>query len=634
MQHAPSADRLTQDFLPAAARQRLVTRVRGTIVLELFTLFKLQIIPQIASEVAVVWLAWSYADKFHLLVWFFVCLGVHHPFEVWGFLHTKRHGIPEHRIERWALFFQVIFGINSSLMAYAYYAFGIGSPREDLFLVLSGGVMLAVAQYSKADLRTACVAIIPVCVSIVSLHLVRGSERDFIIAAFMVIAAGASFLMVLQQSKQIFETIYARFLNEELASILKVKNEEATKAKEDAEMANRTKTRFFMTASHDLRQPLHVLLLLMGSLQLNVRDENVQPTLKLMETALGSLKSLFDDLLDITRLESGKTSVSTGAVSVTTLFETLLDEFEPLAAAKGLRLRFRAPDVAIMTDGLLLQRILRNLISNAIKYTNKGGIVVACRASKRRGATIQVFDTGIGIPPDHLASIFEDFYQIPLAPGAVGARREGVGLGLGIAKRLAGLLDCSLDVRSRPNRGSMFGLQVPISIERPAAVATAVGVETLSFSLSGRSIWVVDDDQTVVDAIKILLLNWNAHVTTATSKSELQQAASASKRVPDFLIADFQFEPAFSGEEIIRYVREHFNETVPCAIMTGNVALVRHDISQLERTHVFAKPVSAAKLRSLLHFNLSLSANALPDERNRKLSALPPDDPVTETAKV
>jgi signal transduction histidine kinase len=623
MQHAPSADQLTQDFLPAAARQRLIAKVRATIVLEFFTLFKLQIIPQIASEIAVVWLAWSHADKSHLLVWLFVCLGVHHPFEMWGFLHTKRHGIPEHRIERWVLFFQVISGINSSIMAYAYYAFGIGSPREDLFLLLCAGVMLGVAQYSKADLRTACVGIVPLCVSIASLHLVRGSERDLIVAAFMVLAACASFLMVFQQRKQVFETIYARFLNEELTGILKMKQEEAIKAKEDAETANRTTTRFFVAASHDLRQPLHVLLLLMSSLRLNARDENVQPTLKLMETALGSLKSLFDDLLDITRVESGKTNLSIDAIPVATLFETLSNEFGPLAAAKGLRLRFRTPDVAIMTDGSLLQRILRNLISNAIKYTNQGGILIACRASKNRGAAIQVFDTGIGIPSDQLTSIFEDFYQIPLACGTVGARREGVGLGLGIAKRLADLLGHPIHVRSRPNRGSMFGLRVPISSERSVSVtATATNSETLSFSLSNRSILVVDDDHSVVDAIKILLLNWNAHVITATSKAELQQVLSASKNAPDFLIADFQFEPSFSGKEIIRDVRKRFNVTVPCAIMTGNLSLVPQHVSQLERTHVFAKPVSAAKLRSLLHFNLLFPPDALPDREGVDLTAL------------
>ncbi len=621
MPHAPSTDRLTQDFLPAAARQRLVTKVQGTIVLELFSLTKLQIVPQIAAEAAVIWLAWGYADKIHLFTWFFICLGVHHPFSVWGFLYTKRHGIPEHRIERWRRFFQVVGVANALLVAYAYYAFGRGSPREDLFLVWCVGIVFAMGQISKADLKTAAVMIVPLATSVASVQLMHDGEHDLIIAVFIVIAACASFFMVIQQSKQIFETIYARFLNEELAGVLKIKNAEATKAKEDAELANRTKTRFFVSASHDLRQPLHALLLLTGSLRLKVTDASVQPTLNLMEMALGSLKSLFDDLLDITRLESGKTGVTIDAVPVLTLLETLASEFEPLAAAKGLQLRYRAPDVAIMTDGLQLQRILRNFIANAIKYTNRGGILIACRVSER-SATIQVFDTGIGVPPDHLTSIFEDFYQIPIAPGTGVARREGVGLGLGIAKRLANLLDHPISVRSRPNRGSMFGLRVPLSNARPVSAVAAAAGTTPSFSLSGRSILVVDDDQSVTDAIEILLSNWNAHVLTATSKLELQRVISACTRAPDFLIADFQFEPSFSGEEIIRYVRERYNETVPCAIMTGNVALVPAHVAQLEHIHLFAKPVSVAELRSLLHFNLLHPASALADSESEHVNTL------------
>jgi signal transduction histidine kinase/CheY-like chemotaxis protein len=607
MSHALFTDRLTQDVLPDDARRRLITRVRGTIILDLFTLFKLQIFPQIAAELAAVWLAWSYADKRQLLAWLFFCLCVHHPFEVWGYVHTRRCGIPEDRIERWALFFQIIIGVNSLMVAYAYYAFGMYSPREDLFLLLPVGVTLTVAFYSKADLKTACVGVVPLGVTVVSLHLLRGGERDFVVAAFMAIAASVSIFMVFQQSKQIFETIYARFLNEELVGILKIKNAEATQAKENAESANRTKTRFFMSASHDLRQPLHALLVLMGSLRFSVKDESAQPTLNLMETALGSLKSLFDDLLNIARLESGKTSVTLDAVPVVMLFESLASEFEPLAHAKGLQLRFRAPIVAIMTDGLLLQRILRNFISNAIKYTNRGGVLVECRVSKGRAA-IQVFDTGIGIPPEHLELIFDDFYQIPIAPGTIVARREGVGLGLGIAKRLAGLLGHSIDVRSAPNRGSTFGLRVPLSTDLPVSVSIPVVDEMSSFSLSGRTIWIVDDDPSVAEAIKILLSHWNARVVTATSKSELEKVSSAPAFAPDFLIADFQFEPSFSGEGILRYVRRRFGEAVPCAIVTGNIALVPDHISRLANTYVLVKPVSAAELRSLLHFNLSLSA--------------------------
>ncbi len=216
---------------------------------------------------------------------------------------------------------------------------------------------------------------------------------------------------------------------------------------------------------------MHALSLLIGSLQNKVKQQNVLPTLQQMEAALGSLESLFKDTLDIARLESGKVDVCIATVSSMRLFERLEREFAAVADAKGLRLEFRGPELFLETDEILLKRILANLISNAVKYTDRGRVLVACRRAKQQGmATLQVFDTGIGVAAAELDHIFEDFYQVSLSDTAR-KQREGTGLGLGIVKRLADLLHHPVEVRSRTDRGSMFALRVPLSREAPASQA-------------------------------------------------------------------------------------------------------------------------------------------------------------------
>lgn len=236
-------------------------------------------------------------------------------------------------------------------------------------------------------------------------------------------------------------------------------------------------------------------------------------------------------------------------------------------------------------------------------------MLVACRPSRGRAlASLRVFDTGCGIAAAEIGHIFEDFYQASLPHGARRGQREGVGLGLGIVRRLADLLGHPVEVRSRPGRGSLFELRVPISREAAPAPRTREDSEAIaSLSFAGRSILVVDDEKVVVDAMAALLSDWGAKVLTATSRAQLQRLLATLSAAPDFLIVDYQFEPAWTGEDAILAVRENFGCAVPAAIMTGNPALVPERVARSGRVHLFAKPVSPAKLRALLRFSLAAS---------------------------
>lgn len=587
----------------------IVKKVRLTALNLLFDQVKTQFAPHLATALFIAWLAWDHAARLHLLVWLGSYLGLVYAAEGGAWLYVRHHPIRDDQIEAWQRFWLALTSVNSLYVGYAYYAFALGGPYEELFTIVMIGILFSVAQYARGDVKMACGMVIPIYAGALAAHLSRATERDLVLAGMWTLAFGSAFSLVLQQSKQAFEAFYLRFLNEELAAVLQKKHDEVARAKHEVDIASRAKSRFFASASHDLRQPLHALSLLLGSLQDKVTQPNAQPALRQMEAAIDSLESLFSDVLDVARLEGGKADVRLAAISSRRMLRRLELEFTAIAAAKGLRLSVRGPEVFLETDEMLLKRILTNLISNAIKYTDRGGVLIACRPSKRHGtASLQVFDTGVGMPAAELGHIFEDFYQVP--PSVSGRRRqsEGVGLGLGIVRRLADLLHHPIEVRSCPGRGSVFTLRVPLS--QQAGTVPQVQAETAfttRLSLSGRSILVVDDEQVVVNAMATLLGGWGAKVLSATSSAQLQDVLGALAAAPDFLIVDYQFEPSCTGEDVIRAVCENFGRAIPAAVMTGNVTLIPERVARSGRVHVFAKPVSPGKLRALLGFSLPAS---------------------------
>ncbi len=610
MNHSYNPAPLAEELLQPNTQQILKTKARAETVRQFLALVQTQFIVQVAAECLIVVMAWNYANRLHLIVWLALFIGVHNALELWGSLYTKRHGVPIHQVNRWVYFTHCIAGFNTLFWCYAYYAFAFGFPREHLFLIMMIGFMFLMGHYSRDDIKFACSLVLPMYLTIAGLHFHRGSESDYVIVAMVTLFFCGSFFLMVQQSKRSFDALYARYVSEELACALQDKNKELMLAKHQVETASQAKSRFFTAASHDLRQPLQVLSLLQGSLQLNVKQENVQSTLRQMEKALESLGSFFEDVLNVSKLESGQIPVTIEAVPLLSLFEKLEAEFKPLSDAKGLQLRFRGPHCALLTDKVLFERILRNLISNAIKYTEHGGILVACRAPAQQGiARIQVFDTGSGISADELPYIFEDFYQCRSPASHPLKQSEGIGLGLGIVKRMSLLLNHATDVRSQVNRGTVFSLRLPYSEMAEFDAAPAIKKD-LGLSLAGQLILVVDDDASVVSAVKTLLQDWNAEVVTATTREALTQVVETLATAPKFLLVDFQFAPLFNGLDSIQCIRARFGMDIPAAIMTGNVSLVPTSVRSEKDIHVFPKPINPAKLRALLHFHLCLPASA------------------------
>ncbi|MFO1317912.1 MAG: ATP-binding protein [Burkholderiales bacterium] len=368
----------------------------------------------------------------------------------------------------------------------------------------------------------------------------------------------------------------------------------ATRAARDAaETANRAKTRFLAAASHDLRQPLHALGLFAARLSDRTRDPEDAALVQRITTSVASLESLFSALLDISRLEAGVVAADARALALDPLFERLANDFAPEAIEKGLRLAVVPTTCAVHSDPVLLERILRNLVANALRYTSEGGVVVGAR---RRGGhvSIEVWDSGPGIAPEHLDRVFEEFYQVG---NPERDRSRGLGLGLAIVRRLARLLGHDVDVASQPGRGSVFRLRVPAA--RATAIAPpAPAPMPLADPLAGKRVLVIDDEEAVREGMRQTLVAWRCTPMIAADADAAVAACAGNP--PDAMVVDFRLPEGRSGIDAIDTVRAAVGRGVPAIIVSGESTSDQIGRIRDAGFTLLHKPVAPARLRAAL----------------------------------
>jgi signal transduction histidine kinase/CheY-like chemotaxis protein len=395
---------------------------------------------------------------------------------------------------------------------------------------------------------------------------------------------------------------------QQLLSQLQAEKLAADGAKAEAERANRAKTQFFAAASHDLRQPLHALGLFAEALRHRVgADEEVAHLVNSINSSVDALEGLFSELLDITRIDTGGVEPHPESFGLDAMFARLKLHFEPVAFEKGLALHLRGGRHAGYADPLLVERILRNLLSNAIRYTHDGGVLVAAR---RRGdrLLLQVFDTGMGISEHEQERVFEEFYQVPdVAPALDPAQRKGLGLGLAIVRRLARVIDAPLVMRSVPGRGTAFTLTIPAGQRPRPAAAPAPRSRAIGLSLEQRFIVVVEDDPAVRGGLEVLLRSWGATVAVFESALACVQWADsieAVSRRPDLLVVDYRLESGHTGVQVIDHLRGVFGNALPAVVVTGSLMSDQETLAAARGFHLLLKPVVPAKLRAMIAFKL------------------------------
>lgn len=342
------------------------------------------------------------------------------------------------------------------------------------------------------------------------------------------------------------------------------------RAKEEAEAANADKSRFLAAASHDLRQPLHALNLYLDAALCEPDEAVRQGLLERVRVASHDLGELLGALLDISRMDAHTMPPECAALALGPLMDGLMAEFRPQAEAKGIALRMRGCDRAtVRSDPVLLGRILRNLLSNAVRYTERGGVLLACR---RVGGILRVgvWDTGPGIAEDELDRVFMEFYQLH---NPERDREKGLGLGLSIVQRLSALLEHPVQVRSRPGRGSCFSIDLPLcdGIEDDRDAGAVQGPAT---RLSGRFVLVVDDDVAILDAMRLWLRRWGCEgLLLESGAALLEELSRDAYPVPDAIIVDYRLRDHRTGLDVVRDVRAHFGTEIPAIVISGDTGI-------------------------------------------------------------
>ncbi|TVR97146.1 MAG: PAS domain S-box protein [Rhodospirillales bacterium] len=385
-----------------------------------------------------------------------------------------------------------------------------------------------------------------------------------------------------------------RQLSQEIAERRAV--EEALRAaKTDAERANLSKTKFLAAASHDLLQPLNAARLFSTALlekRLSLPNRTIAHSI---DKALGSVHTLLNALLDISKLDAGAMQAEPSAFLLDSLLSELAAEYGGVAAARGLRFRYVPPRTAVDSDPRLLQRIVRNFLSNAIRYTESGQVMLGCRR-RGTGLEIGVWDTGPGIAADKLELIFEEFRQID--PGSPGGRERGLGLGLAIVERVARVLGHPVHVRSEPGRGSVFSVTVPLArgVEAPLPppVVTVRGVTV------GARVLVVDDEPDICQGMEALLGGWSCRVVSAGSADEALQHLAAGGVRPDLIIADYHLRDGATGVDAIEQVRAATGWRMPALLITADHSTHLHREAAARGYPLLNKPVKPAQLRALV----------------------------------
>ena len=503
---------------------------------------------------------------------------------------------------RWGRYWAIGSTLAGALWGGAAIAMFPTSPAYQALLIVCvfgatmGGLNLT-AVYKPSFYGFVLPALVPLIARVAwvgdSVHLFTAGVLSVVLA--FVVGFGHRLNDVLTRS------LVIRYENVDLIAELKDRTRSALEARGAAEAANRAKSQLLAAASHDLRQPLHALGLYVAALAARARDAEWRPLVAHVESAANALEIQFAQLIDLSRLDAGVLVPEPGTVTLAPLFARIRAEFAPQAAARGLSLSIVPTRLAVHSDAALLERIVGNLVANAVRYTSRGGVVVGVRRRGTRVA-IDVVDTGIGIAPAHRQRIFEEFYQVKDDAQRVTERR-GMGLGLAIVRRFADLLGHAIELQSREGHGSRFRVLVArakATAPRASRVLARSAREepTLARSFSGRLVAVVDDDDATVDAMRTLFETWDATVVCGDAIESLIANIGAVERYPDLIVADLRLAGGRSGIDAVRRLRDELGFAIPAIIVSGDTGSQAEREARAAGLMLLPKPVVGATLRA------------------------------------
>jgi signal transduction histidine kinase len=464
---------------------------------------------------------------------------------------------------------------------------------------LGAGAVVALAPYLPACLAFA----LPTQLGLISALLSQPQPLTLTIAALAGYALAANLTNSVMVHRRMSENVRLTHDNQRLREdaeqknrLLEISLRSASQARESAERANAAKTRFLAAASHDLRQPVHALGLFFEDLANRVNSPATQPLIERIDDSIRAIDSMLSALLDISKLDAGVVQPDFGTVALTPLVKRLQKEFQPVAERAGNTLHVRVREAHVTSDGLMLERLLRNLLSNALRYTQRGKVLLAVRPLGTM-VRVDVCDTGVGIPDAQLQEIFTEFHQLG---NPQRDRRQGLGLGLAIVKRIAELLGHDIDVHSRVGHGSRFRVTLERARWAPPMVREEPDTTPEEDDLRDYCVLVLDDDRYILDAMQSLLSTWGVVVLGAPSIEAATRLLESSTHKPQLLLVDYRLQDRGTGIQAIHRLQHLLEEDVPAVLLTGDTGPDRLRQAQTSGIPLLHKPVQPAELRSLL----------------------------------
>lgn len=550
------------------------------------------IVAHLAAALLMLYVSWDVVPRkelllFVLAVFLFAAIRLYYQ-------HRYQQG-PHHiyRAIEWGRRFAVL-SLASGLL-WGGSAFFFVDPDQPLHLIyvimiylsLAGSSLGALASYMPAYLLFS----IPL-IGLLSAKLIFFAPADLAllgVLALIFLVVNLYFGFKLSWSNQ--QLLLLGYENIELVDVLKVQ-------RDVAERANRAKSRFLAAASHDLRQPLHAMGLYLSVLAEKVRGGETRRLVEKVTHSMQALEGLLNALLDISKLDAGIVEVHVQPVALGPLMEKVVDALAPEAREKGLELLLhKSKKCTIETDPVLFERILRNFVSNAIRHTQRGRILVGCRWRRDGRVCIEVRDSGPGIPEAERAQIFEEFYQIH---NPERDRRKGLGLGLAIARRMASLLDHAIEVRSEPGRGSVFAVCARRSSRPVTEVAEGAragrGSKLSKLFKNNCQVIVIDDEKEIRDATRILLERWGAEVLVGETADEILGQVDAERAC--LVITDYRLRQGMDGTAVVAQLRQALERPdLPAIVVTGDTSEAVLKQVREAGLPVLHKPINPAQLR-------------------------------------
>ncbi len=586
------------DRIPALIRNSpRDMQVRADLVRTIYQHIPRSSLGVLAGALTVAWSVWSRIDSHIVFLW----LGGIGAVMVWRFTIYRAFpasGPTQDRVTHWERLWTISTGIHGSIWgSSAFLLYVPDSPEHQaVLLVALFAISTAAVPLVVRHLPSLYAFVLTVLAPIIIRLAHEGTDTKIALVVISGLVMYGIFIFGTELNRTITESVRRYYENIDLIAQLTEQTRKAETSRHEADDANRMKTRFLAAASHDLRQPMHALGLFSDSLRRRLREPEERELADRICRSAEAVEETFNALMDVSRLDAGIVDASLQLCSLQSIVERVAQDCAAEAQTKGVDFRCRPTTMGAVSDPVLLERVLRNLAANAVRYTSRGGVLIACRP-RGNDVSVEVWDTGIGIADDKHDRIFDEFYQ-----AGARDRREGLGLGLAIVRRLTHILGACISMRSVPGKGSVFKVLLPGRSVVPAFVPSAPTTQTsqrLSV-VANTVVLLIDDDTQVLEAMTEAMLGWGIRSVAARSLSRALERLPECERYPDAIVSDFHLGDDENGIDAVRRIRHELGVDVPAMIVTGDTAPQSLRLIRESGLPCLSKPVTADRLLQAL----------------------------------